>query len=94
MRASVGRPRNRKERRDAAEPDRGASASSPFAGDKDCREPSPYLGSLGLFAQIGDDWALFNMIEYLIERAEDPRLHTQFGPTEASHDVPDGFASA
>jgi len=42
--------------------------------------PSPYLGSLGLFAQVGDDWALFTLVEYLIEHADDPRMHAELDP--------------
>ena len=48
--------------------------------------PSPYLGGLGSFAEVGDDWALFTLVEYLIEHANDPRMHAEIGPSDAPYD--------
>jgi hypothetical protein len=56
--------------------------------------PSPYLGSLGLFAQVGDDWALFTLVEYLIEHADDPRMHAEIGPSDAPYDGQSGLLQA
>jgi len=48
--------------------------------------PFPYLESLGLYAQVGDDWALFTLVEYLIEHVDDQRLHTDLGPSDGPYD--------
>ena len=56
--------------------------------------PSPYLGSLGLFAEVGDDWALFTLVEYLIDHADDPRMHAEIGPSDAPYDGQSGILQA
>lgn len=54
-------------------------------------EPGPYPGYKGNIALVADDWALFTLVEYLIERAEDPRMHAEVGPTDAPYDGQNGL---
>jgi len=36
---------------------------------------------------IGDDWALQALVEFLVQHANDPRIRTPFGPTDAPYDA-------
>ena len=53
--------------------------------------PSPYLGSLPLFAEVGDDWAVFTLVEYLIQHANDSALYTPYGPSDGPYDGRDNL---
>jgi hypothetical protein len=57
-------------------------------------KPSPYPGYSARIQAIGDDWALFALVEYLIQHANDPALQTEFGPADGPYDGRDGLLEA
>ena len=48
----------------------------------------PYPARLDL---IGDDWAVHALVEFLIQHANDPRMKTRFGPSDAPYDARTGI---
>jgi len=57
-------------------------------------KPSPYPGYSARILAIGDDWALFALVGYLIQHANDPALQTEFGPADGPYDGRDGLLEA